>query len=371
MQVAALDLTRQSENLAVSLDEVFQRVLNSGNYILGEEVNAFEEKMANYLGVDYALGVANGSDALVLALKALEIGPGDEVIVPAFAFLATASSVSLVGATPVFADVSENDYNLDLNSVRQKITEKTKALIPVHLFGMPVEMEPLMELAAQHQLAVIEDTAHALGSTYGVEPVGTFGDIGTFSFFPTNNLSCLGDGGMVVTNREDLAKKLQMLRFHGAKAKNHYELLGYNSCLDSLQAAFLNVKLPHLNAWNNARRLIATNYRTAFEDIKEIVLPEDSEGHSYNQFTILTSKRDGLRKYLAKNGISTTIHYPKGLHLQPLFRHLNYQEGDLPVTEKLSQRVLSLPIFPELTKEEQNFVIGKVMEFYQERRGER
>jgi len=369
MKIPSFETSRQHELLNENLTEAFQKVLLHGNYILGEEVQEFETRIARYLGVDFAFGVANGSDALALALQALEIGVGDEVIVPAFTFFATASAVSRVGATPVFVDVT-NDYNLDLKAVKQKITEKTKAIIPVHLFGLPVRMGELLKLAAEHNLAIIEDAAQAMGSTYEFDPVGTLGEMGCFSFFPTKNLGALGDAGLVVTNRADLAEKIKMLRVHGAKQKYHHELLGINSRLDTLQAAFLNVKLPSLNGWIAARRKLAARYYTALAECQEVGLPEEHEGHTYNQFTITTQKRNELRDFLEKAGISTTIYYPLTLPQQPVFTALGYHNGDFPVSERLTKTVLSLPLFPELTETEQNYVVGKLQHFFS-RKGHR
>ncbi len=364
MKVPVFNITRQNNMLEDFLGEVFQTVLNNGQFILGKEVELFEEKMSQYLDAGVSIGVASGSDALLLSLLALGIGAGDEVIVPGFTFFATAGAVSRTGATPVFVDVKAEDYNIDPEQIRVNITAKTKAIIPVHLFGMPVAMESILKIAKEHNLAVVEDCAQAMGSTYDGQPVGTFGDTGCFSFFPTKNLGAFGDGGLVVTNRPDLANTLRILRAHGAKQKYNHELLGFNSRLDALQAALLRTKLPYLNQWIQLRRKIAANYRQELQNIKEIKLPNDSEDHTYNQFTIATAKREGLRNFLKENGIETTIYYPLALHLQPVFRPLNYKEGSLPVSEKLTRQVLSLPIFPELTEGEQSYVINKIRQFF-------
>lgn len=364
MKVPVFDITRQNNVLEDSLGEAFQTVLNSGQFILGKEVELFEEKMAQYLDAEVSVGVASGTDALLLSLLALGIGAGDEVIVPGFTFFATAGAVSRAGATPVFVDVRAEDYNIDPDQIRVNITAKTKAIIPVHLFGMPAAMESILKIAKEHNLAVIEDCAQAMGSTYDAQPVGTFGDTGCFSFFPTKNLGAFGDGGLVVTNNPDLADTLRMLRAHGAKQKYTHELLGFNSRLDALQAALLKTKLPYLNQWIKLRRKIAANYRQELQNVKEIKLPRDSEDHTYNQFTIATVKRDGLRNFLKESGIETAVYYPLALHLQPVFRPLKYKEGSLPVSEKLTKQVLTLPIFPELTESEQSYVINKVRQFF-------
>lgn len=363
MKVPAFDITRQNRLLEEDLDRVFRKTLEHGQFILGEEVERFEAEIARYLGVEYAVGVANGSDALVLALLALEIQPDDEVIVPGFTFFATASAVSRVGAIPVFADVL-GDFNIDPADIRRKITPRTRAIIPVHLFGLPAAIEEIMAIAQENNLAVIEDAAQALGSVAGVEPVGTLGDIGCFSFFPTKNLGAFGDGGLVTTNREDLAEKVRMLRVHGSRQKYLHEALGFNSRLDALQAAFLNLKLPSLNGWIAARRGIAQNYREGLEELSDVILPAEDEGHSYNQFTIKVRRRDKLRDFLTQNGIGTTVYYPMALHQQPIFRYLGFREGDLPVCERLPHEVISLPIFPELTEGEQNYVINKIKGFF-------
>jgi dTDP-4-amino-4,6-dideoxygalactose transaminase len=364
LQVPAFDITRQNKSLEASLTQAFRRALQHGHFILGDEVKELEAKMAAYLGVRYVITVANGSDALVLSLMALGIKPGDEVIVPGFTFFATAGSVSRIGAIPVFVDVTASDYNIDLEQIRKKITTKTKVIIPVHLFGMPANMDLLKKLAQEYNLALIEDAAQALGTTFQGKQVGTIGEVGCFSFFPTKNLGCFGDGGMVATNRADLAEQLQMLRVHGTRKKYYHEFLGFNSRLDTIQAAFLNIKLPLLNQSLESRRRIAAIYRKEFADIAEIELPAESAGHSYNQFTIKINNRDCLRGFLTENGIGTTVYYPLALHLQPVFHPLGYQEGDLPVSEALTTRVVSLPLFPEMTIEEQMYVVTKIKEFF-------
>lgn len=347
-----------------SLGEVFRGVMHHGQFILGREVELFEKKMAQYLDAENSIGVANGSDALLLSLLALGIGNGDEVIVPGFTFFATAGSVSRSGATPVFVDVAPDDYNIDPEQIRANITAKTKAIIPVHLFGMPAAMEAILKIAREHDLAVIEDCAQALGSTCDGQPVGTLGDTGCFSFFPAENLGAFGDGGMVVTNRPELAEAIRVLRVHGAKQKYFHERLGFNSRLDALQAALLKAKLPYLNQWIRLRRIIAANYRRELEVITQIKLPVDSEDHTYNQFTIVTEKRDELRQFLKENGVETGIYYPLALHLQPVYRHLKYTEGSLPVSERLTKQVLSLPIFPELAEKEQAYVVHQIRQFF-------
>jgi dTDP-4-amino-4,6-dideoxygalactose transaminase len=366
LQVPAFDITRQNKLLEPSLTEAFKKVMQQGHFILGDEVQEFENKMAAYLGAGHAIAVANGSDALVLSLMALGIGPGDEVIVPSFTFFATAGSVSRVGAVPVFVDVVDSNYNIDPEAVRKKITAKTKAIIPVHLFGMPADMNLLNKLVLEYNLAIVEDAAQAFGTVFDEKPVGTIGTLGCFSFFPTKNLGCFGDGGMITTNRADLAEKLRMLRVHGTRRKYCHELLGLNSRLDTLQAAFLNIKLPFLKSCVEERRRIATVYRKGLSGIAGLELPVENNGHSYGQFTVRAAQRDQLREFLAENGIGTTVYYPLALHLQPVFASLGHRAGDLPVSEGLTDKVLSLPLFPELTSEEQEYVIEKIQDFYRE-----
>jgi dTDP-4-amino-4,6-dideoxygalactose transaminase len=364
LQVPAFDISRQNERLAEPLADAYRTVVSGGHFILGEAVSGLEAEMAKYLRVEYAIAVANGSDALVLALIALGIGPGDEVIVPGFTFFATAGAVARVGATPVFADVAEATYNLDPEQIRRRMTARTKAVIPVHLFGRPAEMKETMNLAREYNVAVIEDAAQSLGTEWEGRPSGTIGAVGCYSFFPTKNLGCFGDGGMVATGSAELAERLKMLRVHGARKKYYHELLGFNSRLDALQAAFLRVKLPYLAEWLERRRAIAAAYRQGLTGIPELTLPGDVAGHSYNQFTVIAADRNGLQQFLSERGIGATVYYPLGLHLQPVFQPLGYRPGDLPVTERLTASVLSLPLFPELTEAEVEQVIDTIRQFY-------
>ncbi|HEX3045636.1 MAG TPA: DegT/DnrJ/EryC1/StrS family aminotransferase [Bacillota bacterium] len=367
MRIPVFDLTRQNKLLENALDSAFHSVLTSGSFILGEEVKQFEEKIAQYLDARFAVGVASGSDALLLSLLALGIQAGDEVIVPSFTFFATAAAVSRIGAIPVFVDVSAADYNLDPDQIEVNLTAKTKAIIPVHLFGRPANMAAILQIAKEHGLAVIEDCAQSLGAAYDDQPVGTLGDVGCFSFYPHQNLGGLGDGGMVVTNRADLNEKVRTLRVHGAPRRYYHELLGVNSRLDALQAAFLRVKLPYLNQWIRARRQIAGNYHEGLKSTSGFKLPALSDDHTFNQFTLVTEWRDELRSFLGEKEIETAIYYPLPLHLQPIFRSFGYKEGDLPVSEGLSRRALSLPMFPELGDSEQNRIIAKIQEFFKKR----
>jgi len=389
MHIPILDLTRQYRAIQSEIDAAIRRVLESGRFILGPEVEAFETEIAEYLGVKHAIGVASGTDALFLSLKALGIGPGDGVIVPSFTFFATAGVVVNVGATPIFADIDPQTFNLDPTDVRRILTTDSgprtppKAVIPVHLYGQPADMDEIMAIAQEHNLYVIEDAAQAIGAEYSrprtthhgphttdhapTRKAGTIGHLGCFSFFPTKNLGAYGDGGLVVTNDDELAEKVRMLRVHGSKPKYYHHLVGTNSRLDTLQAAILRVKLRYLDAWTAARQRIAARYDELLSDVGDIGLPyrAPDRTHIFHQYTIRipNGRRDALQKYLKENEIGTQVYYPLPLHLQPCFQHLGYKEGDLPESERASQEVLSLPMFPELTEEEQNYVAQKIHDF--------
>ncbi len=363
-KIPIIDLKRQHKPIEGELVDAFKKVLESGQFILGPELEKFEQNASEYLKVKYAIGVGNGTDALTLALKALDIKEGDEVITTPFTFFATAETIAMLGAVPVFVDVDDSTLNIDANKIEEKITPKTKAILPVHIFGQGARMEKILEIAKKYNLKVIEDTAQGFGATRNGKYLGTIGDIGTFSFFPTKNLSCLGDGGLITTNDDSLAKKVKMLRVHGSPKKYYHEFLGYNSRLDSIQAAFLNVKLKYIDAWNARRREIAEIYN---RELKPFVrVPEVDEGniHIYHQYTIRTDKRDALNDFLNNRGIMTQVHYPIPLHLQPALSYLGYKEGDFPVAERATKEVLSLPVFPELTDDEISYVIDSVKAFF-------
>jgi len=364
MKVPLLDLTRQYKSIKNEIDQAISKVLNHSLFILGPEVKSFEEKIAKYCGTKYAIGVASGTDALLLSLRAIGVGQGDEVIVPSFTFYATAGVVTRLGGTPVFVDNDPFTYNIDPELIEKKITKKTKAIIPVHLFGQCVDMDAIMEIARKHNLKVIEDAAQAISAEYKKRKAGSLGDLGCFSFFPSKNLGGAGDGGMVITNDADLAEKIGLLRKLGAQPKYFHRVIGYNSRLDTLQAAILEVKLKYLDGWSTKRREHAEVYNQAFKDL-DVVLPkeEKSSYHIYNQYTIALENRDGLKEHLKKNEIRFDVYYPLPMHLQECYKDLGYKIGDLPVSEKCSKEVISLPIYPELTKEEQTFVIDKVREF--------
>lgn len=341
--------------------------MDSQHFILGPEVEALENEVAAYVGSKYAIGCASGSDALLLALMALGVGPGDEVIVPAFTFVATAGSVARLGAKPAFVDIEPETYNLDPAKIEAAFTSRTKAIIPVHLFGLAADMDAINEIAARRGVPVIEDAAQAIGSMCRGRMVGGLGTMGCFSFFPSKNLGGCGDGGMITTDDSVLADRLKVLRLHGSRKKYHYELLGMNSRLDALQAAILRVKLKYLDRWAEGRRRNAAEYGRLFQTagLSEIGLPcEPAERfHIYNQFTIRLSKRDTLRAHLQNIGVPTEIYYPSPLHLQPAFSQWGYRKGALPVTERACQEVVSLPIYPELTQSQLQTVVTAIADF--------
>ncbi len=357
--IPLLDLTVQYRNLKPEIDAAMQSAAAEGRYILGPNVKAFEGEVAAKYGCAHGIGVGNGTDALHLALRALNIGPGDEVITSPFTFIATTEAISIVGAKPVFADIAPDTLNLDPTDVAARITPQTKAILPVHIYGHPCEMEPIMELAAQHNLRVIEDCAQAIGARWHGKAVGSWGDVGCFSFFPSKNLGCFGDGGMCLAQNTEVYERIEMLRRHGGRVKYYHEEVGLNSRLDELQAAILRVKLPHLDDWTDARRTIAARYRAAFENNAAIQLVAQREGADavYHQFTILVNDRDGVQNRLKDAGVQTMVYYPVPLHLQTVHADLGYQKGDFPIAEDAATRCLSLPMYPELTLEDQNAVI--------------
>ena len=402
MNIPVLDLKRQYESICEEIDAAILEVVRSGKYVLGPYVQEFEEKAAEYCGCKHAIGVASGTDALLLSLKALGIGPGDGVILPSFTFFATAGVIHNVGATPVFCDIDPKTFNLDPEDVRRILTTDheprttIKAIIPVHLYGQMADMNEILALAAEYDLAVVEDAAQAIGAEYwgmeqhvagsqwrvddpqadsgegGVSPqatshsprargtvsrrAGTLGDLGCFSFYPTKNLGAYGDGGMVTTNDDELADQVRLLRVHGARPKYYHRMVGINSRLDAIQAAILGVKLAHLDDWSAARAVVADRYDDALADAPGIITPYRSADrtHIFHQYTIrvLDGRRDALREQLQEEGIGTMIYYPVPLHLQECFANLGYREGDLPQSECASRECLSVPIFPELTTSE-------------------
>jgi dTDP-4-amino-4,6-dideoxygalactose transaminase len=350
----AIPLTDVRAQYAPLLDELKARiagVLDSGQFILGPEVKAFEEESARFLGAAHAVGVANGTDAIVLVLDALGVGPGDEVICPSFTFYATAESIARRGATPVFADIDPVTLNLDAADVSSRVTERTKAILPVHLFGRPFDPAPLPD-----GLPVVEDAAQAFGAAIGERRAGSLGTAATFSFYPTKNLFGLGDGGLVTTSDDDLAGRLRLLRFHGSRDKQTFQAVGYNSRLDELQAAALRVFLGHVDEWNEARRAAAARYaELGLGDVCE--LPADEPGHVYHLYVVRAAERERLTAALDKAGIGWATHYTVPLHLQPVFAELGYASGSLPETERAAHETLALPLWPAISRDEQERVV--------------
>jgi dTDP-4-amino-4,6-dideoxygalactose transaminase len=361
-----IDLSKQYFNIKKDIDKSINLILKRGNFILGKEVKILEDKIAQYCRVKYAVGVNSGTDALLLSLKALGIGLGDEVITTSFSFIATAETIALLGAKPVFTDINPLTFNIDGDKIEKTITAKTKAIIPVHLYGQPAEMNKIIKLAKKYKLFIIEDAAQAIGAKHKGKLAGSFGQAGCLSFFPTKNLGAYGDGGMVLTNNKNLAGTIRALRAHGAKKKYYHNLLGVNSRLDTIQASILKIKLKYLNKWTEEKRRKAKIYNRALNSIPQIKIPscQTDNYHVYHQYTIRANHRNKLQKYLKTKNIPTAIHYPTPLHLQPVFRYLGYKRGSLPESEKAAREVLSLPIFPELTLKEQEFIITQIKNFY-------
>ncbi len=363
MQVPSFDLTRQNSKLRDELMAAIGHVVDSGQFILGDNIERLEEAITEICGVKHAIAVANGSDALYLALMAADVGPGDEVITTPFTFFATAGSIVRAGAKPVFCDIDPKTYNIDPTQIEDKITARTKAILPVHLYGQSADMDPINRIASRHGLTVIEDAAQAIGAKYKGRPAGSLGDMACISFFPTKNLGAFGDAGMVVTKDDALAERLRMLRVHGSKKKYYHELLGINSRLDALQAAVLNVKVKYLGDWIEARRSLAEGYdRGLILATGVATCPAVIEGayHVYHQYTIRVPHRDAIQEELRSRGVGSTVYYPLPLHLQPVFKNLGYNLGDFPESEKAAEEVLSLPMFPELEICEQEYVVEQI-----------
>ncbi len=367
-KIPPVDLTRQYKIISEQVTAAVQDVLTSGRYIGGPIVESFEQQFAAYMGAVECVGCNSGTDALYLALRALQIGPGDEIITTPFTFIATAEMITAVGATPVFVDIDAQTFNFDVTKITAAITDKTKAIIPVHLFGQPVDMSAVMDLAEAHGIAVIEDCAQATGAQWAGQKVGSIGHIGCFSFFPTKNLGACGDGGAAITNDKSLAASIRKLREHGMSDRYRHEATGINSRLDALQAAILQIKLPYLEQWNDSRRKVAAVYQELLQPVSEIVVPQELPGGRavWNQFTIRLTQgssssryRDEVRSKLQQLGISSMVYYPLPLHLQPVYKNLGYQPGQFPVAEQICNEVLSIPLFPELSfKEQQQVVYG-------------
>jgi dTDP-4-amino-4,6-dideoxygalactose transaminase len=366
-----LDLRTQYAAIRDEVMAAVTRVMESQQFILGPEVALFEEEFARKFHAKHAVGCASGTDALILALMAAGIGAGDEVITTPFSFIATAGSIAFVGATPVFVDIDPTTFNIDPEKIEAAITPKTRAIMPVHLFGLPADLDPILALGKKRKLLVIEDAAQAIGSRYNDRFIGTFGDFGCFSFFPSKNLGGAGEGGLINTGDPEMAERLKMLRVHGSKKKYFHDILGTNSRLHALQAAILRVKLRHLDDWTDGRLNRAARYRQLFEQaglsrfVTAPQAPSSQFHHVYNQFTIRAQRRDALKEHLRSRGIPSEIYYPLCIHLQSAFAHLGYREGQMPQSEKASGEVLSLPVFPELTDAQQDQVVKGIAIFYQ------
>ena len=368
LQVPLLDHKAQYVTIQSEIRAAIDRVCESQHFILGPEVSALEEELAQVCGARFAIGVSSGTDALLVALMALEVGPGDEVVTTPYSFFATAGVVARLGARPVFVDINPNTFNIDPTAIPAKLNARTKAIIPVHLYGQCVDLTQLLSLAQERNIPIIEDAAQAIRATdtHGNQ-AGTTGAMGCFSFFPSKNLGAFGDAGMVVTSDEKLADSLRSLRVHGGKPKYYHPVIGGNFRLDALQAAVLRVKLPYLEAWTAKRRENAARYRnliTRADLLDWITLPQDSAGHIYNQFNIRVPHRDQLRDFLNERGVGTEIYYPLPLHLQECFQQLNYRPGDFPHAEAAAQESLALPIYPELTEEQQRYVVDLIQEYF-------
>ncbi len=365
MQIPILDLKAQYATYKSQALQAINEVCESQSFALGPAVAEFENNIAAYCGCKYAIGVSSGTDALLVSLMALEIKPGDEVITTPFTFFSTAGSVIRLGAMPVFVDVDPGSYNIDSNLIEEKITKNTRAIIPVHLFGQVAQMKSIVKLAERYKLAIIEDAAQAIGAIQDGTRCGNFGDLGCFSFYPTKNLGAFGDGGLVTTNNKILAEKIKILRDHGQNPRYFYKVIGGNFRLDSIQAAVLTVKLKYLDRWNEKRTQNAKLYDKLLADSPVKTPRIDSNNIStYHQYTVTAAERDNLQKFLAKNQIGSAVFYPKPLHLQDCFKELGYRKGDLPVAERLCNEVLSLPIYPELTAEQVEYVANTVLQFY-------
>jgi dTDP-4-amino-4,6-dideoxygalactose transaminase len=368
--IPLLDLGSLHAPLVEELKRDFERVLTSGQFILGKEHDLFEQELAHACGTKHAIGLSSGTSAISIALQAMGVGHGDEVIVPAFTYFATASAVTTLGARPVFVDVEPVRFGADADAVARALGSRTKAVLPVHLYGLACDLEPIVEVARKHGVPVLEDAAQAIGATDRGKPVGTTTAGATLSFFPTKNLGALGDAGAFVTEHQDLADRVRLLRAQGDAGSYRHTALGTNARLDALQAAFLRTKLRHLDAWIEERRSSAARYRDALAGTP-VTAPVEPDGarHTYHQFTILAPERDTLQRHLAERGIATRVYYPIPLHLQPCFSDLGYGPGSFPVTERLAQAALSLPIYPGITPEQIRRVADTIRAFYAEPRG--
>ena len=365
MKITSLDLGRQYESIRDEINNAVLEVIDSQSFVLGPFVESFEYSIAKFCYAKHAIGVSSGTDAILLALMACGIKNGDEVITTPFTFFATAGSIARLGAVPVFVDINPSTYNIDVSKIASVVNEKTKAILPVHLYGQCADMDAILEIARANRLMVVEDAAQAIGAAYKGQNAGTFGNVGCFSFYPTKNLGGYGDGGLVTTNDDELARLIKILRVHGSEPKYYHSFIGINGRLDAIQAAVLSVKLEYLNDWSESRRWVASYYSEHLKELP-IRLPntESYNTHIFHQYVIATSQRDALIQHLKQQGIETAIYYPVPLHLQKCFEYLKYKEGDFPESEKASRETLALPIFPEITLKEQDYVIGHIKNFF-------
>jgi len=366
MEVPFFDLTQQYRLIRDEVNAGALQVMEDCRFVLGEDVNSFEREFASFCGTEYAVGVANGTDALRLALLSCGIGRGNEVITVPNTFIATTEAISQTGAKVVFVDVNLSTYNIEVSRIEGAINERTRAIVPVHLFGQPADMDPIMEIARKYNLEVVEDACQAHGAEYKGKKVGSIGDAGCFSFYPSKNLGAFGDGGMVITHGNKIAAKIEILRDHGQLRKYQHMVEGYNSRLDEIQAAILRVKLRRLDGWNKLRRKNASIYNEFLEDVDEAVTPSEAEyaKHVYHLYVIRTRRRDELQEWLKSKGIGAGLHYPIPLHLQKAYENLGHKEGDFPVAEECAKQILSLPMFPELTREEIEKVVSEIKTFF-------
>jgi dTDP-4-amino-4,6-dideoxygalactose transaminase len=364
VNIPFVDLKAQYRSIAPRVDAAIARVISNTSFILGEDVAQFEAEFATYCDTTYCVGIDSGTSALELALRAYDIGPGDEVITVANTFIATVSAIAFTGATPALVDIDPDTYNIDVAAVERAITPATRAIIPVHLYGQPADMEPLLEVARRHSLIVVEDACQAHGADYRGKRIGTLGGVACFSFYPGKNLGAYGDAGALVTNDGAIAERVRKLRDYGQTRKYHHKFIGYNRRLDTIQAAVLRVKLPELESWNAARLRHARTYNELLADspVETPVIPDDRT-HVFHLYVIRVAERDGLQAYLQQQGIATGIHYPIPIHLQEAYAHLGYQRGDFPVTEQYADTILSLPMYPELTHEQLSFIATSIREF--------
>ncbi|WP_160724012.1 DegT/DnrJ/EryC1/StrS family aminotransferase [Bacillus sp. USDA818B3_A] len=362
--IPLVDLKTEYETLKNELNQVIQEVLESSCFILGPNGGKLEKEISQYIGVAHGLGVANGTDALLLCLEALNIGSGDEVITTPFTFFSTAEVIARVGATPVFVDIDPKTYNMNPDLIESVITEKTKAIMVVHLFGQPADMDTILAISRKHNLRVIEDACQSIGASYRGKKIGSFGDFGCFSFFPSKNLGAYGDGGMIVTNNGDLYRKLKLLRNHGSSERYVHTHIGLNSRLDEIQAAILSVKFKRLDEWNNRRKELAGEYSLKLAETVQVPVEADEREHVFHQYCIETNQQDQLAHFLKQKEIATGIYYPIPLHLQKAFSHLGYKNGHFPVSERCTKRILALPINPMMTQKQQDYIIAAIKEYF-------